>query len=93
MDNIFYDIGYIIILATFFSFFARIWRQPLIPAYVLAGILLGPVFGLITNFETIRTLSEIGIAFLLFIVGLELDIRKLRNVDRSRHYDRCTNDT
>jgi len=78
--NIFYDIGLIIIVATFFAFFARLKKQPLIPAYVLAGILLGPIMGLITNTDTIKILSEIGIAFLLFIVGLELDIRKLKDV-------------
>lgn len=79
-NNIFYDLGMIIILATFFGFFARLWKQPLIPFYVLAGVVLGPLLGFITNFDTISILSEIGIAFLLFIVGLELDVRKLRDV-------------
>ena len=80
MQNIFFDIGIIIIIATVFAFIAKILKQPLIPAYVLTGIVIGPFFGLITNTDVITTLSEIGIAFLLFIVGLEMDLRKLKDV-------------
>ena len=80
MQNIFFDIGMVIIVATVFAFIAKTLKQPLIPAYVLAGIIIGPVLGLITNTEVITTLSEIGIAFLLFIVGLEMNLRKLKDV-------------
>jgi len=80
MENIFFDIGAIIIIATVFAFIAKTFKQPLIPAYVLTGIIIGPFLGLITNTDVITTLSEIGIAFLLFIVGLEMDLRKLRDV-------------
>src|SRR3989338_6709820 len=80
MENIFYDIGTIIIIATLFAFIVRLFRQPLIPAYILAGLILGPILGVITNLKTITLLSEIGIAFLLFIVGLEIDLKSLKNV-------------
>jgi len=80
MQNIFFDIGIVIIIATAFAFVAKKLKQPLIPAYVLAGIVIGPVLGLITNTEVITNLSEIGIAFLLFIVGLEMNLRKLKDV-------------
>src|SRR3989338_459719 len=80
MANIFFDIGAVIIIATIFAYIARFLRQPLIPAYILTGLFIGPVLGLVTNQEVISTLSEIGIAFLLFIVGLEIDIRKLKYV-------------
>src|SRR3989344_296121 len=80
MANIFFDIGAVIIIATIFAYIARFLRQPLIPAYILTGLFIGPVLGLVTNQEVISTLSEIGIAFLLFIVGLEIDIRKLKHV-------------
>lgn len=79
-----WDIGIIILVSTIFAFFARLLRQPLILAYVLAGIMIGP-FGplpLITNGDIVITLAELGIAFLLFMVGLELDIQKLRDVGR-----------
>jgi Kef-type K+ transport system membrane component KefB len=80
MQNMFYDIGLMIIVATTFAYFAKLIKQPLIPAYVLTGIILGPVLGVITNMGTIRMLSEIGITFLLFIVGLEINFKKLKNI-------------
>src|SRR3990167_4139112 len=79
-QNIFFDIGLIVVVSTLFAYIARFLKQPLIPAYVVAGIILGPVLGFVTNLEIISNLSEIGIAFLLFIVGLEIDIRKLKDV-------------
>lgn len=80
MENLFFDIGIVIIIATVFAYIAKSLKQPLIPAYILTGVILGPILGLITNTDVITTLSEIGIAFLLFIVGLEMDIRKLKHV-------------
>jgi len=80
MENILFDIAFVIIIATLFAYVARLIRQPLIPAYILAGVIIGPVLGLITNTDVIKTLSEIGIAFLLFIVGLEINIKKLKHV-------------
>src|SRR3989338_4498064 len=80
MTNVFFDIGIIVIVSTVFAYAARLLKQPLIPAYVIAGIVLGPYLGFITNTEVINNLSEIGIAFLLFIVGLEIDVRKLKDV-------------
>ncbi|MFH1055682.1 MAG: cation:proton antiporter [Candidatus Altiarchaeota archaeon] len=80
-DIILWDIGLIIVAAAILAHLAKILKQPLIPAYVLAGIVIGPLgMGLITSHEVIGSLSELGIAFLLFIVGLELDLRRLRDV-------------
>lgn len=77
------DIGIVIVAATFLALIVRLFRQPLVLAYVLAGILIGPsVLGLITEKEIIDILAELGIAFLLFIVGLELDIKRLKDVGR-----------
>jgi len=81
VTNIFFDIGIIIIFATILGYIGRLLKQPLIPLYILAGLIIGPVgLGWITDYEVIRTLSEIGVAFLLFVVGLELDLRKLKDV-------------
>lgn len=80
MADIFMDVGLIIILATVGAYILKFLRQPMIPAYIIVGVLIGPVFGLVDDPEVIRTLSEIGIAFLLFIVGLELDLKKLRDI-------------
>jgi Kef-type K+ transport system membrane component KefB len=79
-NTIFFELGIIIIIATVFAFIAKKLKQPLIPAYIITGLLIGPLYGVITNRDLITTLSEIGIAFLLFIVGLEMDLKKLKDV-------------
>lgn len=80
MESVFLELGLLIIAASVIAYFVRLLRQPFIPAYILTGLLLGPVFGIITNRDLIVSLSEIGIAFLLFIVGLEIDLQKLKDV-------------
>ena len=80
-SNILIDIALMIIAATVMAFiFGRLLKQPLIPIYILTGLLIGPVFGIIKGSEEIRLLSELGVAFLLFIVGLELSFRKIKDV-------------
>lgn len=75
------DIGLVIIAATLVAYLASFLKQPLIPAYILAGVVIGPLgYGLITNQSIISTLSELGIAFLLFIVGMEIDLRRLKDI-------------
>ncbi len=78
--DIFFEIGILVIFAGLATYIAKLIKQPLIPAYIFAGVLIGNVFGLVTNHELIANLSEIGIAFLLFMVGLELEIKKLKDM-------------
>ena len=81
MNDIYLQIGVIIIFATALAFVNRLFKQPLIPAYIIAGYLIGPeVFKLIKDAHFIQTVSEIGISFLLFMVGLELSLKKLKSV-------------
>ena len=53
-------------------------RQPLILAYLLAGVVIGPI-GLrwVTDLTSIETVAEIGLILLLFVIGLEIDLKKL----------------
>jgi CPA2 family monovalent cation:H+ antiporter-2 len=75
------DIGLVIIVATVLAYFAKMFRQPLLVSYVLAGVIIGPMgFGVITNPQEISILAEFGIAFLLFTVGLEIDFKRLKSV-------------
>ncbi len=57
------------------------WRfhQPLIIAYLATGAIIGPNFGLrlITDQASIATVAEIGLILLLFVIGLEIDLRKM----------------
>jgi Kef-type K+ transport system membrane component KefB/voltage-gated potassium channel Kch len=80
MENILFDIGLIIIIAAIGGFIANRTKQPLVLAYIITGIILGPVFGLVKDLEIIHMFSEIGIAFLLFIVGMDLNLKKLKNI-------------
>jgi len=81
MTSLLIDIGIVIIIATILAYFARYIKQPLILAYMLAGIVIGPLgLKLISDQANIAVLSELGIAFMLFIVGLELDIKKLTHL-------------
>lgn len=79
--GLFIELSLIIILAVAISFIMRILRQPLIIGYIITGIIAGPYFfDLIKSSETITTFSQIGITFLLFIVGLSLNPKVIKEV-------------
>ncbi|MFA4937349.1 MAG: cation:proton antiporter [Patescibacteria group bacterium] len=81
MDSFFTEIGLLIIIATIFGIIARFLKQPLILAYIAAGVVLGPqALGLIKQPEFITSLSSFGIALLLFLVGVELNLVKLKAI-------------
>lgn len=83
MGNIFLDITIITGLAAVLSILFRIFKQPAILAYMLTGIILGPLaVAKINNFEVVHSLSEIGITLLLFMVGLELRFSELKSVGK-----------
>ncbi|MGH9979775.1 MAG: cation:proton antiporter [Nitrososphaeraceae archaeon] len=61
-------------------------KQPMIIGYILAGMVIGPYtppFSLIRNVETVNVFAELGIIMLLFVVGTEFPIAKLRSVGRT----------
>jgi len=82
-NNLLLDIGVIIILATLLAYAARLLRQPLLIAYVLTGIVLGQLTGAAAGIEDVKMLADFGIAFLLFTIGLEIDVQKLRSVGKA----------
>lgn len=78
-------VSLIIGLAAILTIIAKAIKQPPIIAYLISGVLVGPLFfGLISqgapNIELIQIFAHIGVAFLLFIVGLSLDLRVLKEV-------------
>ncbi len=79
------SIGLAIIAATVFALIAKALRQPLLLAYLAAGIVLGPKigFGLIKDEASITLIAEIGLILLLFIIGLEIDLKKLLSSGRT----------
>ncbi|HET6410195.1 MAG TPA: cation:proton antiporter [Chthoniobacteraceae bacterium] len=71
------------IVAAAVSLIFRQLKQPVVLGYILAGVIIGPhtpPFPLIVDEEAIRTLSELGVVFLMFALGLEFSLRKLRDV-------------
>ena len=58
-------------------------KQPVVLGYILAGFIIGPyttAFTFISNEDTIKTLGELGVVFLMFSLGLEFSLRKLARV-------------
>lgn len=83
MDSIFIELSVVIAVAVGVSLLMRIIRQPLIIGHIITGLLVGPSFlDLIKSTETIDVFSKFGIALLLFIVGLGLNPRIIREVGR-----------
>jgi Kef-type K+ transport system membrane component KefB len=76
------DFGYILMAAAAVGLLARRVHIPLIVAYIAAGLILGPATGLVHESESLELIAEVGIALLLFLVGLELSLDKIRDVGR-----------
>jgi len=76
------DIVVIVMAALLGGLIAQALKQPLILGYILAGIMVGPYTGGITvsDIHNIEKLAEIGIALLLFALGLEFSFRELKPV-------------
>lgn len=83
MDNVFTGLSLILVLATAIALIMRLIGQPLIIGHIITGILVGPAaFDLITSPETFQSFSQIGVALLLFIIGLGLNPRVIKEVGR-----------
>ncbi|MEM3116592.1 MAG: cation:proton antiporter [Candidatus Pacearchaeota archaeon] len=83
MVDVFNQISIVIFVVLIFSFITRFFKQPLIIGYIISGIVLGPFFlGILPQLDTINIFSQFGIAFLLFIVGLHLSPRGIKDVGK-----------
>ena len=78
------DIAIIVVAGLIGGIIAQRLRQPLILGYILAGVIVGPYTGGVTVVEVhdIELLAEIGVALLLFALGLEFSLKELRPVAR-----------
>ncbi len=82
-DNVFYEIAALVMLAAVLGFIGLVARQPLVVAFIAAGVLAGPdALGLVSSTGFIETLSQISIAVLLFLVGLKLDVGLVRSLGK-----------
>jgi len=79
----FLEISVIIVITTIVAGMLRWLKQPLIIGYIFTGILLGPAFlDLVRSGDTLEIFSHIGIALLLFTVGLNIDPKILKKVGK-----------
>lgn len=74
--SLFFEIGLLVVGLVVLALVFRLLRQPLLPVYLLAGFLLGPVLHIVPleQMSLLESFALIGIAFLLFLAGLELDL-------------------
>lgn len=81
MDNIFVQFAVILSISSFLGLIALRFKLPLVVSYLLAGVALS----MLSVFDTsgsmvLHILPEIGIAFVLFLIGMELDLREIRSL-------------
>jgi len=73
VDLLFTQLSLVIALGACIALIMKLLRQPLIVGHILTGIIAGPViFNIVDSGDGFTVLSNLGVALLLFIVGLEL---------------------
>ncbi len=78
IEGMLFDLGVIIVAGTLFAYLAKVLKQPFLLGYLVAGLVLGPIgFNVLKASPELSTLAELGVAFLLFAVGIELDFSKM----------------
>ncbi len=83
MVEVFNQISFVILIVLGVSLVMRLMKQPLIIGYIISGILVGPFFlKILPGIDAIGIFAEFGVAFLLFIVGLHLSPRVIREVGK-----------
>jgi len=68
----------VLVTATVLAVVARKLRQPVLLAYIVTGLVLGPVMlGIVGETQTLTLMSELGLGFLLFLVGIEMNLEEI----------------
>lgn len=82
--NPFYEFAILLFLAAIFGGIGQLLKQPLIVMFIALGIVVGPsVLNVVQSQAQIHLLAELGIAVLLFIVGLKLDLRLIQTIGKT----------
>jgi len=81
MEQIFIYLAIILAVAFIISYLVRFFKQPILIGYIIAGMIVSPfILDAVKSNETINIFSELGIAFLLFVVGLHLNPRVIKQM-------------
>lgn len=77
----FNEIAALLVLAALVGFIGLLLRQPLIVSFIAVGLIAGPsALDIVHSKEQIKLLAELGIAILLFLVGIKLDVKLIRSI-------------
>jgi CPA2 family monovalent cation:H+ antiporter-2 len=85
IEQILQDFSIVMIIATAMAVIFHKLKQPLVIGFIVAGIIIGPYsppFSLVKNQDILNLFAELGVILLLFTVGMEFPIRKLRNIGK-----------
>ncbi len=85
IEQILQDLAVIMIIASAMTLVFYKLKQPIVIGFIIAGVIIGPhtpPFSLIHNDEVLNLFAELGVILLLFTVGMEFPIQKLRNIGR-----------
>lgn len=85
IGQILQDFSVIMIIAGAMAMLSYRFKQPMVIGYIGAGMIIGPhtpPFSLVLNLDVLNLFAEIGIVLLLFVVGMEFPIEKLRKIGR-----------
>jgi Kef-type K+ transport system membrane component KefB len=81
MYEVFSEFALLLLVSAAAGALAMVLRQPMLIAYIVVGIVAGPaVLGLVKAHDQINLLAQVGVAVLLFVVGLKLDLRHIRHI-------------
>jgi len=85
IEQILQDFAIVMIISTAMAVIFHKLKQPLVIGFIVAGIIIGPYsppFSLVKNQDILNLFAELGVILLLFTVGMEFPIQKLRNIGR-----------
>ncbi len=78
MPPLVHDIGFSLLLSGLLAVLFNRFAIPSIAAFLVAGVVAGPIGGhVVTSTDNIETIAQLGLVLLLFVIGLELDLRKV----------------
>jgi K+:H+ antiporter len=84
-DTIVQDFAVIMVVAAIMVLLTYKLKQPMVLGYILAGMIIGPYtppFPLLQDLDTINIFAELGIIMLLFVIGTDFPLQKLKSVGR-----------
>ncbi|HNU96526.1 MAG TPA: cation:proton antiporter, partial [Candidatus Magasanikbacteria bacterium] len=85
MEDVFIQITLLLVLTVVIAFSVRLFKQPLIIAYIITGMVCGPLFlNLLHGQERMyEVFAQFGVVLLLFIIGLNLNFNHLKNIGKT----------